>query len=299
MAYRLVKGTFELFYSGETNQHVGSKPDGDTVRFVPDNPNLLKNFSLVDSIDPRDADFKGGGAVSLRFEAIDALELHYKGSQQNDQGARAARELMLEEVGFQSVTYSGQNSTVVQTASPHPIRGYILTRSIDPYGRVVSFIFTGTANRPDGSDVFLDTTMMDKSINAKMAKTGQAYAAFYDTLPTDLRNRTTDLVNSAWEHDKGVWVNDVSMNGATTSNQSQLEMLTLWPKLFRRLTDYFRDGNQGLAGLDSWLRADITRDDILWIIPLNEKGNLHDVITITGNKISLKYWPEEMVIQPR
>jgi hypothetical protein len=36
----------------------------------------------------------------------------------------------------------------------------------------------------------------------------------------------------------------------------------MWPKLFRRLAEYFASGNVGLSGFDAWIREDIvTRDD--------------------------------------
>jgi hypothetical protein len=304
MAYRLVRGEFILFYKGKTNQTVGSEPDGDTVWFKPDKPALLKNFNLADPANPRDADFKGGGQVSLRFEAIDALELHYIGTQQEDQGARGARNFLLKEMGFQSVTYSGAHQTTVKTASPHPVKGYILTRSIDPFGRPVSFAYLGTTNRQDGSNVFLDVPLLNKSLNAGLAKAGQVFPTFYDGLPTDLRNRVTDLVNQAWNADRGLWPRDVSTAGFTVKNLSELTSLVFWPKLFRRLADYFSDGNQGLAQFDAWLRQFLNnpnknRDDELWIAPIAEKGNMHDVIEISGNTISMKYWPEELIIRPR
>jgi endonuclease YncB( thermonuclease family) len=306
MAYRLVRGEFLLFNPNNPNGS-GSEPDGDTIRFRPDNQALLENFNLEDPTKPRSAKFNVFGSTALRLEAIDALELHYANdkAQQEDAGARAARKFLLQEAGFQQVTFKDKPSskikqTVVKSAAPHPRKGYLLTRSVDVNQRPVCFVYAGTTNRPDGSEVFLDAPLLDKSINARLAKEGHIFPTFYRGLPTDLRNRIIALVDQAWYANKGIWPRDVSMTGATVSNLAQLEKLVLWPKLFRRLADYFLAGNQGLAKFDAWLRdPQGKRDDALWIASLAEFGNLHDVIKIAGNKITMKYWPEDLIIIPK
>ena len=305
MAYRLVRGEFKLFFT--SNRFNGSEPDGDTIKFKPDNPNLLKNFNLEDPTKPRSADFNSDNSTNLRLEAIDALELHFSNdkAQQEDLGARAARNFLLKQIGFKTVTYSDKTNskikqTVVKTATPHPIKGYVLTRSIDVNHRPISFVYTGATNRPDGSEVFLNTALLDQSLNAQLSKAGHVFPTFYQGLPTDLRNRIITLVDQAWNANRSIWPRDVSMTPTTAGNLAQIEKLVMWPKLFRRLADYFLSGNAGLGGFDAWLREPgKNRDDDLWIVPLAEAGNLHDVIKITGNKISLKYWPEELIVLPR
>src|SRR4029453_5166457 len=79
----------------------------------------------------RRVDFNGGKQCSLRFEAIDSLELHFQGVQQDDSLARAARETMLKRVGFDPVTFAPTKFIEVRTATPHPIRGYVITRGVD------------------------------------------------------------------------------------------------------------------------------------------------------------------------
>ncbi len=41
------------------------------------------------------------------------------------------------------------------------------------------------------------------------------------------------------------------------------------------------------------------RDDQVWIIPEAELGNLHDVVRVSGRRIRMRYWPEELIIVPR
>ena len=72
MSYKLAKGYFHLFYQSEF-RFVGARPDGDSMWFKPDNPAHLANLA------GRDVGYNGGGFAQLRFEGIDALELHYGG----------------------------------------------------------------------------------------------------------------------------------------------------------------------------------------------------------------------------
>lgn len=81
--------------------------------------------------------------------------------------------------------------------------------------------------------------------------------------------------------------------------RDDLAQHAIWPKLYRRLYKYLKAGNVGLGGFDAWLRADGDRDDALWIIPLAHLGNMHDVVRVRGNRISMNYWPEELIIVPR
>lgn len=293
MPYRLIKGSFHLFYSGADDRHVGAQPDGDSAWFRPNHPQ-----HLVD-LDGRSAEFNKGGFCQLRFEAIDALELHFQGAKQNHTASVAARRFLVTELGFHAVTYSDGKGLAVRTASPHPRVGHILTRTVDPYGRPVSFVFSGATSRADGSEVWLDTAMLNTTVNARLAQSGNTYPSFYSGLPRDLRDRVAELADSAWQAGRGLWPHDKTMSGVRITDLSDLQALAVWPKLFRRLVKYFREGNDGLAGFDTWLRADSDRDDELWIISEGTLGNLHDVLEIAGNQLAMKYWPEDLVIVPR
>lgn len=296
MSYRIVKGNFLLYYQGTTRQ-VGSQPDGDSIWFEPDDPNLLLD------VDGRDADLRERGDITyvqLRFEAIDALEIHYKSFHQHLELAKASRDKALKETGYNQVIFSNNGeSLTVSEAVPHPVRGYIMIRTIDPFGRPVSFVFAGNTSRADGSEFFLEPAFMRNSVNAALIRAGQAYPSFYSGLPTDLRNEITALAVAAWNKNAGLWPDDVSNFRTPIRNLDALEKLALWPKLFRRLVSYFKDNNTGVKEFDNWLRAKSSRDDQIWIIPRGELARLHNVIEIQGNRIALLYWPEELVIVPR
>ena len=296
MSYRVVKGAFHLFY--HKAKHVGSRPDGDSVWFKPTNPGHLKNLGGPS------VDFNGGGFAQLRFEGIDALELHYKGSNhQREDETVAARDRLLELIGFNSVTYAPSVSSTIDTyvrvATPHPRTGFILTRNVGFYRRPVAFVFTGETQHQEGSEVFLDTALLDKSLNARLMNEGHVYPSFYTGLPTDLRNRLTVLANNARNQGRGLWPVDATKRNSLVSNTTDLESMALWPKLYRRLFKYFRSAGQGLVKFDAWLRADPDNDDKLWILSQGHLGNIHDIVTVSGNQITMNFDPEDLVMVPR
>jgi endonuclease YncB( thermonuclease family) len=292
MAYRLVKGQFFLFV--DNGRRTGYQPDGDSVRFKPNNPQLLKN------VGGRSAKLNPRGLVQLRFEGIDALEIHYKDSWQAPEHAEGARDYLLKDLlGFAQVEYTGNRNLTVKSAQPHPQPGYILTRNIDPYGRPVAFVFAGSPNGADGSEPWLKLPLLNRSANAKLMGAGLLYPAYYTGLPTDLRDRLTELATQAYNGNRGLWPDDRTLKGVQVRTGADLKRLAIWPKLFRRLTEYFDGGASGLAKFDQWLRADRTRDDALWIVPRAEQANLHDVVAVSGQTVKMRYCPEELIIVPR
>lgn len=58
-------------------------------------------------------------------------------------------------------------------------------------------------------------------------------------------------------------------------------------------------GGTGLTKLESWLRNEPGKDDVLWIISRGELGNMHDIFEVTGNKIKMTLSPEDLIIVPR
>jgi len=291
MPYRLIHGEFHLFYKGK--RHVGSQPDGDSLWFKPKNPKHLKG------LDGRNAKLNPGGFAQLRFEGIDAVELHFERSHQDMPTAVAARDFNLRDCGFKTVSYSGPKGLSVKDASPHPIKGHIMTNAVDPYGRPVAFVFKGPADKADGSSIRLDIKMLDKSINADLAFSGNAFPSFYTGLPADLRRHIAKLAATAKKAKKGIWAKDKTDSGLTVSGQASLENSVIWPKLYRRVIAYFKSGKTSISGFDTWLRDNKKKDDALWIISEGMKGNLHDVIKVSGKKLSMSYRPDDIVVEPQ
>ena len=265
MPYRLIEGEVRLFY--RSTRLVGSRPDGDSAWFRPDNPNLLRN------IGQRDGELNQGGFAQLRFEGIDALELHFPGSAHQSQNeAIAARDFLLQRLGFdpQDIVYAPKNPfpTTIRSSVPVSARAHILTRAIDPFGRPVAFVFPGTAPEQSGSNVFLDVPRLNQSLNARLVSQGLAYPAFYSArevngervggLPGDLRQRLATLAIDAFNAGNGLWPVDVTHDDPLVSNMAGLQLLAMWPKLYRRLAKFFADGtanHNSMGGFIDWLHA--------------------------------------------
>jgi len=310
MPYRLIEGEIRLFY--RSTRHVGSRPDGDSIWFLPDNPRLLEDIA------GRSAELNAGGFAQLRIEGIDALELHYKSNSNHQSTAPtvAARDHLLEQAGFSlaDMEYapSADIPTYVRHTRPVVARAHILCRTIDPFNRPVSFLFADNSPERSGADIFLDADLMDQSLNAELARAGHVYPGYYSArmdngervggLPGDLRAHLTQLITQARANQAGVWATDSTTAGAPVTNASDLTNLAIWPKLYRRLVSYFSDaGAQApLDGFIAWLHADRSgRDDVVFVLSIGELLNLSDVLTVNNNQISLRFETTDLVIQPR
>src|SRR5689334_3611782 len=73
---------------------VGKSPDGDSIRFVPQRPELLHDLHRGDRVRITRSD----GSVQLRLEGIDSPETHY-GGQAQPRGTDA-RDWLLDALGF-------------------------------------------------------------------------------------------------------------------------------------------------------------------------------------------------------
>ena len=89
MSYTLLRGSFVIRYPDLPRQ--GPEPDGDTVKFRPDTPALVEALPRP-SAAPPDLNARG---ISVRLEAIDALETHFGETHQELAGANAARDELL------------------------------------------------------------------------------------------------------------------------------------------------------------------------------------------------------------
>ena len=69
--------------------------------------------------------------------------------------------------------------------------------------------------------------------------------------------------------------------------------LVMFPKLFRRLADYFAETEGGLAAINEWVRNSDKRDDKL-IFATRAVGNLHDVYEVKSNRILLRIQPKDV-----
>jgi endonuclease YncB( thermonuclease family) len=297
VSYTLLAGEFVIRYADRPRG--GPEPDGDTIKFAPASPALVDTLPRVSGRAP-DLNSRG---ISVRLEAIDALETHFAEAHQELAGANGARDRLLSELGFRDVTFFADLPNKVQSASRDALPGHVLSNGIDANGRMIGFVFEGVADEPDGSRVFLDAARVDRSVNARLLAAGQAYPAFYATLPGDLRAHLADVSRAARaaRSPAGIWPRSTADPDAAASvaDLPALEELVLWPKLFRRIVPYLAAGFSDFDAFDAWLRADPTdRDDALFLLDRLERGNLHDVVRARGQTVQLTVWPEDFIIEP-
>ena len=281
----LIKGTFQL---------VGASPDGDSVRFYPDDPEATRKAGLKVRLNSR-------GGMQLRLDAIDALETHYRpphGAQlhQPAELAAAASDRLVALLGFTKVV-RGDNGTVT-SATPEKVSGHILTRFADKYGRAVAFAFPG--QRPgrsvDGSQVHLDVKALKNSANFQLTSEGLVYPTFYSLLYPDLRQALADTAVSARGSGSGVWAKDVTSSGFKLASRKQLgEELVILPKLFRRLADFLTLDETGGASLTGFAHFLDLRDDRLFTVPDGHATELATLVDVRRQTVHLTVEPERIV----
>ncbi|RKS77557.1 hypothetical protein CLV35_1246 [Motilibacter peucedani] len=271
---------------------VGAAPDGDSVRFTPTRPDAWTAAGLRVKANAH-------ATVQLRLDAIDALETHYTppggGVGQLHQppalGDAAARSL-LEQLGFTSVTRSGQTVT---SATPASVPATVLTSGADKYGRAVAFLFAAGA-APEGADgarVFLHPDAVTASVNAALLGSGLAYPTFYSELYADLRAALTTLAAGARDAGRGVWPVDATTSGVQVRGLETLtESAVVLPKLFRRLVEYLGLGTADLSGFRAFL--DSSPDRVL-VLDTGQVAALSSVVAVEGQTVRMLAAPDRLV----
>jgi endonuclease YncB( thermonuclease family) len=232
----------------------GYQPDGDSVRFIADDPDLYKQLKRNNRIRLSKKD----SSVQLRLEGIDAAELHY-GNDAQPMGD-TARDWLLKQVGFSHVTYK-PGSTTVESGRPAQIPAAIYSAASDPNGRPISYLQVGSTHLPkDGTWTNITTAVLDRTINAHALTTGVAYPTFYSSTPVSHVTHLRNLSAQARDDKKGVWEHDrTSLFELTNQDSIGPQGQLILPKLFRRSTDYLKDVGKGFHGnLADWLKANNT-----------------------------------------
>ncbi len=286
MPLTLIKGSYRV---------VGASPDGDSVRFYPDDPQAFAKAGL-------NARVNAAGGAQLRLDAIDALETHYSPPggrtrwRQPSGLGDGASEALLTQLGFSHVERDA--SGIVVSATPAQAPGYILTRFADKYGRPVAMAFAGgrRGRAGDGSTVRLEVTELRRSANWALLAAGLAYPTFYSKLYVDLRQALADEAVVARKARFGVWAQDATLPGFSLSSRTQLtQTLVILPKLFRRLAEYLSlDGTGGvsLAGFSTFLAG---LDDKLFTVPHGQATTLDTLVEVRRQTVRLTVPPEQIV----
>ena len=289
MPFTLIRGTFRV---------VGASPDGDSVRFYPDNQDAF----LIARLRVRT---NAHGGAQLRLDAIDALETHYTPTNSRVRWhqpldlAGAASSALLADLGFGAVQRDPDGN--VTAASPAETRGHILTRFADVYGRPVSFVFSGERQRtPDLGSVRLEPAGLRASVNWRQLYAGLAYPTYYSKLFPDLRDELTAAVSEARDRGLGVWERDVTTTGFRLESRAQLsDHLIILPKLFRRLAEYLdldTTGGASLARFEQFLQSSA---DALFTIPDGHSTTLDTLVHVRRQRIRLTVPPENIVFREK
>lgn len=284
MPFRLIAGTFHV---------VGYSPDGDSIRFRPDDTALI--FRLPGGR----PSINDAGDVQLRIEGIDALETHYqlettgRSVYQPERWADAATGRLLEFLGIEGVEWRGRQVGAAEDEVP----GWILSRTKDKYGRPVAFVFAGEPPEPDGASLHVDPDLLRDSYNHVALAEGLAYPTYYSSLFWDLREEMTRAVTQARDARRGLWPEDVTNEGFAVEGLDDLtETHIILPKLFRRLSSYV--GEFGSArGFKQALEA--SREPVL-SLPNGQTTHLDTFVEQDegSSRLRLSARPEDLVFDP-
>jgi endonuclease YncB( thermonuclease family) len=294
MPYMILTGTFHI---------VGKRPDGDTVAFRPTNRDHWLNEDWLGRTRNRVPQCNAKGDVSLRLEAIDALETHYRGQpwlpehSQPSQFAFQARDALLAALGIDLSKVEWSGDTV--HSAPDGTPGYIATNGIDPYGRVIAFAFAGAAPAGDGETAFvLEPVHLPASVNYQLAEQGLVYPTFYTGLYPALRAVMAAVCAKARKEGKGLWPQDRTNTGVELPGGRDLTPITqehlIMPKLFRRLVTHLSQ-NGAIKNFRAYL---FQNEDNAIHIPLAEMATLRRYVETDKNRIHLRFPAEELVFIP-
>ena len=252
----------------------GYEPDGDSVRFIPKDPSLFHGLRNEHMARP-----SKDGSYQLRFEGIDAPELHY-GIQAQPLGDKE-RDVLMKLVGFTN-TYSG---TKVTKSSPDAVAAHILTKAFDPHGRPIAYVLAGKPPGKAGDVVKVGTDVLAHSFNGEMVVRGAAYSLLYSSTPPEHRAWFKAKAAEARREHIGVWAEDSSpaFKFAGLPSVTPPHGALIFPKLFRRCIDCTK---AGYANLGDWLRATPQENDR--VIVHNVEVHLSELLVQQNNRVSVQ-----------
>lgn len=283
--FMLIRGMFVI---------VGKQPDGDSVRFVADDTSLfnkLKNNGRIR--------LSKDNSVQLRFEAIDAPELHYLGQAQ-PLGSES-RDALLKLMGFKAPQFKPDGATVI-SASVQTVRGAILSNAAEGNGRPVSYVLLekDAKSLTDGARVSVTDAILQKTLNAKQLENGMAYLTTYSSTPEVHRTFLRGLALRASASKLGVWARDASASFKLITKDSVNERGALiLPKLFRRTISYLnaKAKNSSLGSITDWMissqTSGVPEDDL--VKTKGQTVRLSNLLKVAGNRVKFAIDTTEIV----
>jgi endonuclease YncB( thermonuclease family) len=278
--FKIIKGTFHV---------KGYQPDGDSIRFMADNPAHWDEFQW------ESASKKKAAKKQLRVEAIDALETHYEGYHQPRPFALAALEHLLKLLSIASVEYSLSVTTIVKADDAKP--GFIISNGLDGFDRPISFLFPASAKLTDGAILTSEQIPLEKSVNYTLAREGLVYPTFYTSTDKVIAGKIRKAVTLARKADRGLWAIDRTNDLMLWDIRTLQEDVTIMPKLFRRLVEFF-DAYGDFKELPAYMARQ--KDNLqLWDDPTPR--SLADLMTfdVTGRRMSLPTPVEDILFSPK
>lgn len=274
---------------------VGKQPDGDSVRFRPQDPEILGQLTNGDRVEP-----SKDGSVQLRLDGIDAPELHFSGHSQPL--ADRSRDVFLGLLGFDEVTYAANHMTVT-AAQPATVPGVIVARMAEAYGRPVAFLFTGDAadelRGRHGARVEVDSVLLKTSANLRLLASGDAYPLLYTSTAPELRAAVRAVAEEARDAGLGVYAVDTTARFGVADHEAiGPEGDLVFPKLFRRVTDWLR-ATEGKTTrkptFPTWLRTDPARNDHVHVDNAPHSQTLDTLLKQKGNTVTMEADPLSLV----
>jgi hypothetical protein len=274
----------------------GYQPDGDSIRFIADDPRLFLQLQRGNLIRPSQKD----GSVQLRLEGIDAPETHY-GIAAQPYG-NTSRDRFLGLLGFNGLQY-GQNSKTVVSSDPKAVEATIFTRGAEVHGRPISYLFVGKTDTAVSGDTGpLGLSLLKQTVNYGMVAAGHAYPLLYSSTPTLHRAEIRNVAKLARATKSGIWAFDETELFSLIDEESIGRSGSLiFPKLFRRCCDYLKiQGTSSVGGdLTDWLLRNPGEDDELFIETTSSVGgpyiHLHDLVSQRNSKIAIQSDVSELV----
>lgn len=267
MPFTLFKGTFQPSFGF---------PDGDSLRFVPDNPDPIYRLTRrgePPKINPRN------GSIQLRYEGIDTPE-------------KSAIDPFASDATASNLNLAGTNN------GEDSARGYVYSTQLGTRGRLIALVYAGETEEEDGSEKFLGPEDIASSINVQQLQLGHAYPLYYDTFFHDLRDYCRGEVEKARNAGLGVWSGDASTSGFEW-NDDLKALPPIFPKLWRRIQKYMRDetfydADDPAANFVPYLRS--LRDERVLTLNDAKMTGFDNLVKTSGSQLQLLSDPNEMVV---
>ena len=223
--YRVIKGRLIV--------RQRQSPDGDSMRFVANDMSLFEGLPRFSP----PSETRGLETYQLRFQAIDAPELHYGGAAQPH--GLESRNGLLDWLGVDPAEWDW---AVAPSGFEWEKEAAILCDGFEGHGRPIAFVLADV-DADDGSDMKLTKSLLAETYNYHAAKAGLAYLGLYSGgLSFEIQSSLIAAYKQARTSKLGIWKLDRTRRFAvnTLDDIGPEEGSLVYPKIFRRCVDALR-----------------------------------------------------------